>query len=141
MYRRLQFIVIRFAIVNAPESGVPRLDYFVARRLGMLRISRGELARRGGPSRSTLNKAITGARPLSAATLMRLDASLGWAPGSAAEILAGGIPPAGRSAAGDVWSAEHAHLLKVLQTLEDMLGDCRELVSELLAAPGTGRAG
>jgi len=129
--------------VNAPDSGVARLDYFVARRLAMLRISRGELARRGGPSRSTLNKAITGARPLSAATLMRLDASLGWAPGSATAILRGGTPSARlpRTRAGDVCSAEHAHVLKVLHTLEDMLGDCRELVSELLSTQTNSRVG
>jgi hypothetical protein len=129
--------------MDVPDCGVVRLDYFVARRLAMLRITRGELARRGGPSRSTLNKAITGARPLSAATLMRLDASLGWAPGSAAAILDGGAPAARlpRTGPGDLCSAEHAHVLKVLHTLEDMLGDCRELVSELLSTPGGSRAG
>ncbi len=135
--------MVLFMIVDAPDSGVARLDYFVARRLAMLRISRGELARRGGPSRSTLNKAITGARPLSAATLMRLDASLGWAPGSATAILGGGSPSARlpRTGAGDVCSAEHAHVLKVLHTLEGLLGDCRELVDELLSTSGATRAG
>lgn len=134
--------MVMSVIVDAPDSGVARLDYFVARRLAILRISRGELARRGGPSRSTLNKAITGARLLSAATLMRLDASLGWAPGSATAILDGGSPSARlpRTGAGDVCSAEHAHVLKVLHTLEGLLGDCRELVDELLATSGSTRA-
>ena len=116
------------------------MDHFVARRLAVLRINRAELARRGGPSRSTLNKAITGARRLSAATLMRLDASLGWAPGSAAAIVAGGEPAARlpRTGAGDACSAEHAHVLTVLHTVEGMLGDCRQLVAELLS---TGHVG
>ena len=130
-------------VVDAPESGTARLDYFVTRRLAMLRVSRGELARRGGPSRSTLNKAIMGGRPVSAATLVRLDASLGWAPGSAAATLGGGTPSARipRTGLGDACSADHAHVLKVLHTLADMLGDCRELVSELLATPGGSRVG
>lgn len=117
-----------------------RLDYFVALRLAALRINRAELARRGGPSRSTLNKAISGARPLSVATLMRLDASLGWAPGSAGAIIGGGEPAARlpRTGAGDACSAEHAHVVTVLQTVEGMLGDCRRLVAELLS---TGHAG
>lgn len=143
MYRRLQSVMVMFMLVDAPDRGVARLDYFVARRLAMLRISRGELACRGGPSRSTLNKAISGARPLSTATLVRLDASLGWAPGSATAILDGGSPSARlpRTGAGDVYSAEHAHVLKVLRTLEGLLGDCRELVDELLATSGSRGAG
>jgi hypothetical protein len=135
--------MVMFMIVDAPDRGVARLDYFVARRPVMLRISRGELARRGGPSRSTLSKAITEARPLSAATLIRLDASLGWAPGSATAILDGGSPAARlprTPGAGDICSAEHAHVLKVLHTLEGLLGDCRELVDELLSTLGATRA-
>src|SRR2546425_3636510 len=106
-------------IVNTPDSGLERLDYFVTERLAVLRMTRGELARRGGPSRSTLNKAISGARALSPATLSRLDASLGWAPGSAAQILTGGTPASRlpRTPGGDLCSAEHAHVITVLGTV------------------------
>ena len=126
--------------MDAPDGGVARLDRFVAERLATLRITRAELARRGGPSRSTLNKAITGDRPLSRATLARLDSALGWAPGSAAAIMRGGTPSARlpRTARGDLCSAEHAHVLAVLQTVEGMLGSCRELINELLVTPRSG---
>lgn len=42
--------------VIAPNDGPARLDYFVSERLAVLHMSRVELARRGGPNRSTLHK-------------------------------------------------------------------------------------
>ncbi|MGV7254579.1 helix-turn-helix domain-containing protein [Mycobacterium kansasii] len=121
--------------MNTPDRGLARLDYFVSERLAALRISRGELARRGGPSRSTLNKAMSAARIVSPATLSRLDASLGWAPGSAAAILDGGTPTCRlpRTVGGDLCSAEHAHVITVLSTVFGMLEDASDLLAELLA--------
>jgi hypothetical protein len=120
-----------------------RLDYFVCERLAVLRMTRGELARRGGPNRSTLHKAISGSRTVSMATLARLDASLGWTPGSAAAILGGGAPQSRLPR-----SAEDAHLRTVLRAVDGMLVECRELltdvrglVNELLKPAGGDRAG
>jgi hypothetical protein len=120
-----------------------RLDHFVCERLAVLRMTRGELARRGGPNRSTLHKAISGSRTVSMATLARLDASLGWTPGSAAAILGGGTPQSRLPR-----PAEDAHVLTVLRAVDGMLIECRELltdvcglVNELLKTAGGDRAG
>ncbi|MBY0441862.1 MAG: helix-turn-helix domain-containing protein [Mycobacteriaceae bacterium] len=129
--------------MNAPDCGLARLDYFVGERLAMLRMTRGELARRGGPNRSTLHKAISGSRTVSMATLARLDASLGWAPGSAMQILDGGTPQSRVPR-----SAEDARVLPVLRAVDSMLDECRGLltdvrglVDELLNTTGGNRAG
>ena len=60
--------------VDMPDSGVARLDYFVRRRTSTLRISNYELARRGGPNRTTLHKAVNGTGRLRESTLARIDA-------------------------------------------------------------------
>ncbi|WP_454561739.1 helix-turn-helix domain-containing protein [Mycobacterium haemophilum] len=129
--------------MNVPDSGLPRLDYFVSERLAVLRMTRGELARRGGPNRTTLHKAISASRTVSIATLARLDASLGWAPGSAAAILDGGTPQSRLRQ-----SAEDAHVLTVLRAIDGMLTECRGLltdvrglVNELLTPAGGDHAG
>ncbi|MGH3556052.1 MAG: helix-turn-helix domain-containing protein [Mycobacterium sp.] len=129
--------------MKVPDSGLARLDHFVSERLAVLRMTRGELARRGGPNRSTLYKANSGSRTVSMATLARLDASLGWVPGSAAAILDGGTPQSRLPR-----SAEDAHVLTVLRAVDGMLDECRGiltdvhgLVNELLNPAGGDRAG
>lgn len=129
--------------VNIPDSGLARLDHFVGERLAVLRITRGELARRGGPNRSTLYKAISASRTVSMTTLARLDASLGWAPGSAAAILNGGTPQSRLR-----HSSEDAHVQTVLRAVDGMLDECRGLladvrglVNELLSPAGGDHAG
>jgi hypothetical protein len=135
--------IVIFVGVNISDSGIARLDHFVSERLAVLRMTRGDLARRGGPNRSTLYKAISGSRTVSMATLARLDASLGWAPGSAAAILGGGSPRSRLPR-----SAEDAHVVTVLRAVDGMLNECRELLSdvrglvnELLTPAGGDRAG
>lgn len=135
--------MVSYVSVNVPESGPGRLDHFVSERLAILRMTRGELARRGGPNRTTLYKAISGSRTVSMATLARLDASLGWAAGSAAAILGGGTPRSRLPR-----SAEDAHVVTVLRAVDGMLDECRELLSdvrglvnELLTPGGGDRAG
>src|ERR1700744_4278288 len=115
-----------FVGVNIPDSGMARLDHFVSERLAVLRMTRGDLARRGGPNRSTLYKAISGSRTVSIATLARVDAALGWAPGSAAAILGGGTPRSRLPR-----SAEDAHVVTVLRAVDGMLNECRELLTDV----------
>lgn len=119
--------------VNAPlpASGPARLDHYVSERLALLRMTRAELSRRGGPDRSTLRKAHAGDRLLSTSTLTRLDEALGWAPGSSASILNGGKPVCTHR--------QDPHLRVVLEAVETLitechgvLGDVRTLLSELL---------
>ena len=117
--------MVMFVPVEIPDAGVPRLQHFVAERLATLRISRDELARRGGPHRSTLNKSFNSPRGVSRATLARLDASLGWAPGSAARILQGGVPVSRLH-----FGPDQAHVMTVLRATNDLLNDCVELLSD-----------
>ena len=128
--------------MDAPDTGLERLNFFVAQRLATLRMTRGDLARRGGPNRSTLSKAISGARTMSTATLTRIDVALGWAPGSSAAILQGGTPTTrvARTASGDV-CGDHAHVVTVLRTVESQLESCRNLLRELLIPGGGHHAG
>ncbi|MDT5368438.1 MAG: hypothetical protein QOC62_2869 [Mycobacterium sp.] len=129
--------------MDAPDTGLQRLNFFVAQRLAALRMTRGDLARRGGPNRSTLSKAISGARTMSTATLTRIDVALGWAPGSSAAILQGGTPTTriARTASGDDCAADHAHVVTVLRTVESQLESCRNLLRELLIPGGGPHAG
>ena len=115
-----------FIGVNVPDHGLARLDHFVSERLAVLRMTRDELARRGGPNRSTLHKAISGSRTVSMATLARLDASLGWTPGSAAAILHGGTPQSRLPR-----TAEDTYVLTVLRAVDSMLKECRELLTDV----------
>ncbi|WP_163912208.1 helix-turn-helix domain-containing protein [Mycolicibacterium aubagnense] len=99
--------------MKIPSSGPARLDHYVSIRIGALRMSRIELARRGGPDRSTLHKATTGDRTLSTRTLTRLDQALGWAEGTSAAILDGGEPVCA--------SSDAAHVQTVLKVCEDLV--------------------
>lgn len=80
--------------MTIPADGIERLIYFVDARIAQLNLSKEEVARRGGPSRDTLAK-IRGRhdqRTPAVGTLLRLDQSLGWQPGSSAATLLGGKP-------------------------------------------------
>ena len=122
--------------VNAPNEGPARLDFYVSERLAVLHMTRAELARRGGPNRSTLHKSTTGSRSMSAATLARLDEALGWAHGSARAILDGGEP---------VTPQHHdtsAHTVLVaaeglIQRAGVILADAGLLLAELVGRPET----
>jgi transcriptional regulator with XRE-family HTH domain len=77
-----------------------RLADAVRERRAHLGLAQGELADRGGPSIVTVGQIerCQIARP-QAATLRRLDDSLGWTRGSASRVLAGGVPEIARSSA------------------------------------------
>ncbi|BBZ15527.1 hypothetical protein [Mycobacterium branderi] len=80
--------------MHVPADGVPRLMHFVDARLDQLRISKEEASRRGFPNPSTLAKVRdrdTQNTP-TVRTLLRIDRTLGWQPGSAAVVLLGGNP-------------------------------------------------
>jgi hypothetical protein len=109
---------------DIPDSGVARLDYFVRRRTSTLRISHYELARRGGPNRTTLHKAVNGTGRLRESTLARIDGTLGWAPGSSAQILAGGDPQTQM-----VSGPADEHVVTVLRAATAMVDDAVELLS------------
>lgn len=124
--------------MEVPTGGITRLQHFVTERRHALNISRAEVQARGGPSPSTMNKALAGSRRLSRPTLGRLDRALGWAPGSAAAVLQGGTPTARIPAPGDVGSCPaHEHLVTVLETVRSQLRSSQELIDGLL---GTGHA-
>jgi hypothetical protein len=77
-----------------PADGVPRLMHFVDARLAQLQLTKKDAASRGFPDPSTLPRARdtdTQATP-TVRTLLRIDATLGWQPGSAAVIMLGGFP-------------------------------------------------
>jgi hypothetical protein len=81
-------------IMTVPADGVPRLMHHVDARLSQLRMSKEEAARRGFPDPSTLAKVRDRdhqATP-TVRTLLRIDRTLGWEPGSAAVVLLGGHP-------------------------------------------------
>jgi hypothetical protein len=80
--------------MTVPADGVKRLIHFVDARLAQLNLSKEEVARRGGPAVDTLAKIRGRAaqRSPQVGTLLRLDAALGWQPGSSAVVLFGGHP-------------------------------------------------
>ena len=80
--------------MTAPADGIDRLIHFVETRLAQLNMSKQEVADRGGPGVDTLVKARRRKAQNTPAvgTLLRLDATLGWQPGSAAVVLLGGHP-------------------------------------------------
>lgn len=120
--------------MEAPDTGVERLHYFVSERRRTLGISRNQMFARGGPSPSTMNKALTGDRGLSRSTLDRIDRALGWAPGSAAEILTGGTPTSHIPAPTEAGCPAHDHVITVLESLRHQLDAAGNLVEELLGS-------
>ncbi|MGH3971258.1 MAG: helix-turn-helix domain-containing protein [Mycobacterium sp.] len=120
--------------MNAPTYGPARLDYYVSERLAILHMTRAELARRGGPNRSTLHKSTTGSRSMSPATLARLDEALGWAHGSSRAILDGREPVTPQHHDTSVRTVLFA-VEGLVEQCHAILADARLLVSELLARP------
>lgn len=118
----------------APPSGPARLDFFVRRRSAQMRISPRELARRGGPNRTTLHKAINGTGRLRESTLTRIDTALGWAEGSAARILAGGVPETRMAAVqtDELVTTVISAALTMLGDATDLLVNTQTLLQELV---------
>lgn len=80
--------------MTVPADGVARLMHFVDARLGQLRMSKEDANRRGFPHPSTLAavRDRDSQRTPTVRTLLRIDRTLGWQPGSAAVVLLGGTP-------------------------------------------------
>lgn len=118
----------------APTNGIERLYHFVAERRRALGINRKELFRRGGPSPSTLNKALSGDRGVTRDTLNRLDDALGWARGSASAVYDGGLPTLRtlNTDPGDGDCPDHDHVLSVLKSVRSHLQISEQLLTELL---------
>ena len=66
--------------------------FFIQQRLAQLQWSRNDLAAAGGPSPATLYKAHRRGRVWGERTMARLEAALGWQPGSGSAVVAGGSP-------------------------------------------------
>ena len=80
--------------MTVPADGVPRLMHFVDARLEQLRMTKDEAVRRGFPDPDTLAKVrdrSTQNTPR-VRTLLRIDRTVGWQPGSSAVVLLGGNP-------------------------------------------------
>jgi hypothetical protein len=75
-----------------PDAGAARLLVFVEKRLAALEWTREDLAAQGGPSPSTVYKLVREAVQPTERTIARLDRALGWQPGSADAVMAGGAP-------------------------------------------------
>lgn len=119
--------------MEAPDQGIDRLHHFVSERRRALNISRAEMYARGGPSPSTMNKALSGDRGLSRTTLERIDRALGWAPGSAEAAMTGGVPTSQIPTPNEGCPA-HEHVVTVLESLRDQLVRAGELVDDLLGS-------
>jgi hypothetical protein len=121
--------------MHAPTEGIERLQHFVTERRRSLNISRAQMFHRGGPSPSTMNKAVTGARGLSRSTLERLDRALGWTPGSAAAVLDGGTPTSRIAVDGHTGRCgPHDHVVAVLESVQTQLHTTAALIDGLLGA-------
>ncbi|BBY46592.1 hypothetical protein MARA_00220 (plasmid) [Mycolicibacterium arabiense] len=119
--------------MEAPEHGIERLHHFVTERRRALGISRAQMFARGGPSPSTMNKALTGTRGLSRTTLERIDRALGWAPGSAETAMDGGTPTS-HIPAPEAGCPAHEHVVAVLESLRTQLHTADQLVADLLGS-------
>ena len=120
--------------MEAPQRGIERLHHFVIERRRTLNISRAQMFARRGPSPSTMNKALTGARGLSRSTLERIDRALGWTPGSAAAVMDGSTPTSHRPAPCDTGCPAHDHVVAVLESVRTQLHTAAQLVEDLLGA-------
>lgn len=84
-----------------PGADWPRLaDYVVARRVELGMRDRRALAAASGITDRTLGKLENGQR-VSASTLAVIEHELGWSPGSARRVLAGGEPILAAATGGD----------------------------------------
>lgn len=120
--------------MDVPTNGAERLNYYVTARRRFLGVTRVELYQRGGPSPSTMNKAVSGSRNLSRASLDRLDRALGWAPGSSAAVLDGGTPTSHMSTPGacELAGGHHAHVLTVINAVRGHLRQAEQLLGEVI---------
>jgi hypothetical protein len=117
-----------------PEQGIERLYYYVGERRRVLGLSRAEMFARGGPSPSTLNKAVGGSRGLSRSTLERLDRALGWVTGSAAAVMQGGTPTSQLPAPTGEQCPGYDHAVAVLESMRVHLRSAERLVDDLLGS-------
>lgn len=120
--------------MEAPEQGIARLHHFVTERRRGLGISRAQMFARGGPSPSTMNKALTGDRGLSRSTLERIDRALGWAPGSAEAVMGGNSPTSHIPAPSETDCPAHDHVVAVLESIRTQLHTAEQLVEDLLGS-------
>lgn len=119
--------------MQIPKLGIARLDYYVNERRFALDLTRPQMFARGGPSPSTMSKALSGNRGLSSITLDRIDRSLGWAPGSAQSVLDGGIPTSEIPARSDAGGCPaHDHVPSILESVRIQLQCANELLEGLL---------
>lgn len=76
----------------APRN-TPEFAARVREAVAALGLTQAQITERGGPSDTTLRKIMGGELVgISAATLKKIDTSLGWMPGSAIRVLQGGEP-------------------------------------------------
>ncbi|MCH9729758.1 MAG: helix-turn-helix domain-containing protein [Actinomycetia bacterium] len=119
--------------MEIPTGGIARLHYFVRERRRVLKMSRSQMFARGGPSPSTIYKALAGDRGLSITSLERIDRALGWTQGSAAAVLEGKTPTSQLPPSDDDGGcATHDHVRVVLTSIGEQLQSANQLVEGLL---------
>lgn len=126
--------------MTVPADGVARLLSFVDGRLETLRMTKEDIAARGGPEASTLHKVLhrNSQNTPRVRTLLRLDLSLGWEPGSSAAVLLGGYPlsvtaRAGRTADGARPVSADEVVARLLDRLKGHIDETRADVDALVA--------
>lgn len=126
--------------VQIPESGLERLEFFVELELTKAKMTRAELAARGGPSRTTLRKAITeGRSTLTATSLGKYDAAFEhWPKGMARAIVEEGATPPPLP---DECTPDHTQVMGMLSRLTEEVGSLREAVRDLTERGGGGTGG
>jgi len=119
--------------MEIPTGGIERLNYYVNERRRVLNINRSQMFARGGPSRSTIYKALAGDRRLSNDSLERIDCALGWTQGSAAAVLEGNTPTSQLPRSShDGGCPTHDHVPAVLASIREQLQSANQLIDELL---------
>lgn len=121
--------------MDVTADGVSRLIHFVDARLGQLRMSKEDAVRRGFPDPETLPKVRDAHGTPKVRTLLRIDRTLGWEPGSAAVVLLGGTPLSltarlgprteAKQRAGQPLTA-HAVIERLLTQLSDEIAQARQ---------------
>jgi hypothetical protein len=121
--------------MEVPTRGITRLHHFVTERRNTLNLSRTQMFARGGPSPSTMNKALSRDRALTRSTLERIDRALGWAPGSAAAVMDGSTPTSQiPSPTEDGGCPQHDHVVAVLESVRAQLHTAEQLLDGLLGS-------
>lgn len=131
--------------MTAPADGIPRLMHFVDARLRQLSMSKAEANRRGFPHPSTLPAARDHQSQTTptARTLLRIDRTLGWQPGSAAVILLGGEPLSvtARRTRNSLQREQSAQPMAAADVLDRLFGQLRDDVAAAHAAVRTADEG